>query len=183
MPKLNRDDRMHTVLLPAPNGVGIRAKRRPYPGAQSSENLITEDSAALQFTALYRDQLRYCHDTGAWFVWDGSRWRKNTTGLAFHWARELARKLATDAPDKVRAIAGRSGFANGVEICARRDPGFAVTAEVWDSAPFLLGTPGGTVDLRTGLLRTANPAEGVTKLTAVTPTEHADCPLWLGFLE
>ena len=34
----------------------------------------------------------------------------------------------------------------------------AVTSETWDRDPFLLGTPGGTVDLRTGELREPDPA-------------------------
>jgi putative DNA primase/helicase len=47
----------------------------------------------------------------------------------------------------------------------------------------LLGTPGGTVDLRTGELRPADPNDGITKSTAVTPTETVACPLWLKFLD
>src|SRR5262249_23686331 len=62
------------------------------------------------------------------------------------------------------------------------DPVFAVTADKWNTDPYLLGTPGGTVDLRTGSLRTAVPREYITKLTAVAPAETADCPLWLRFL-
>ncbi len=41
----------------------------------------------------------------------------------------------------------------------------------------------GTVNLRTGILRPANPAEHITRLTAVAPAAEADCPTWLHFLE
>ena len=41
---------------------------------------------------------------------------------------------------------------------------------------------GGTVDLRTGVLREARPEDGITKVTAVAPAETADCPLWKDFL-
>jgi putative DNA primase/helicase len=54
--------------------------------------------------------------------------------------------------------------------------------EAWDRDPYLLGTPGGTVDLRTGMLGTADPDNGITKLTAITPTNTAYCPRWLAFL-
>lgn len=73
-------------------------------------------------------------------------------------------------------------FAAGVEKLARGDQALAVTSDVWDRDPFLLGTPGGTVDLRTGTLRPADPVEGITKLTAVAPAETADCPRFLRFL-
>ncbi|WP_246753290.1 phage/plasmid primase, P4 family [Methylobacterium organophilum] len=157
-----------------------RRKRRSAPPA---DDLITEDSAALRFAAQYEGQLLFCHDTGAWFVWSGAAWERNWTGLANHWARELARKMASGEPDKVRAVAGRSGFAGGVEAMSRRDPIFARRADIWDADPWLLGTPGGTVDLRTGSMRRADPAENITRLTAVAPDPHMACPTWLRFLD
>ena len=45
---------------------------------------------------------------------------------------------------------------------------------VWDSDPWLLGTPGGTMDLHTGEMRSADPAERITKLTAVAPADTAE---------
>jgi putative DNA primase/helicase len=161
----------------------LRAMRDQYKPTLARNDIITEDSAALDFAALYRDRLLYCHDTGAWYEWDGSIWRQNRTGLAFQWARELARRLSADGDKKVRALVNKTSFAGGVERFARCDPTFAVTVERWDQDPFLLGTPGGTVDLTTGKLRSPNPADGITKATAVTPSIKAECPRWLLFLE
>src|SRR4051812_40221115 len=104
------DLRTHEVRLPALNG-DAKPKRKRSKVNGSAGSLVTEDSAALAFTALYRGHLRYCHDIGAWFEWTGTRWRKNATGLAYHWARELARRLAAASTEKVQAIAARSGFA------------------------------------------------------------------------
>jgi P4 family phage/plasmid primase-like protien len=70
-----------------------------------------------------------------------------------------------------------------VERFAQADRAFAVTSSCWDRDPFLLGTPGGTVDLRTGRLRPAVQTEFITKQTAVPPAETQDCPLWLQFLQ
>jgi putative DNA primase/helicase len=156
---------------------------RPHPSSHSLANdIITEDSAALEFTALYAGLLRYCHDSGSWYEWDGYVWKPNRTGLAFDWARQLARKLSKDEKAKRRYVTSRTGFASGVERYCKADRKFAVTSEVWDQDAFLLGTPGGTVDLRTGKLRPSDQAEGITKLTAVAPTETAHCPRWLQFL-
>jgi putative DNA primase/helicase len=60
-----------------------------------------------------------------------------------------------------------------------------VEAGIWDRDPFLLGTPGGTVNLRNGQLRPARQTDFITKLTSVAPAETADettCPRWLVFL-
>ena len=144
--------------------------------------IVTEDSAAQRFADLHEGQLRYCHDSGLWFVWDQVSWRPDKTGVAFRWARELARELSKGWHDKVRYITSKTTFASGVEKFARADKAFAVTMEAWDQDPFLLGTPGGTVDLRTGKLRPSDPNDGITKLTSVAPPDEAVCPRWLAFL-
>jgi putative DNA primase/helicase len=143
---------------------------------------LTEDSTALAFTDRYRDRLRFDHDVRKWFTWNGARWQCERTCLAFSWARDLAREQAEKAPFNVQLVASRAAFAGNVERFARADRAFAVTSELWDSEGYLLGTPGGTVELRTGVLREARPADYITKLTAVAPADTPDCPRWLQFL-
>jgi putative DNA primase/helicase len=83
----------------------------------------------------------------------------------------------------------RASSAGGVERFAQADRAFAVTAAAWDRDLWLLGTPGGTVELRTGEIRPASPADMITRLTAATPIPLADfkpsrdCPRWLAFLD
>ncbi|MDR1638515.1 MAG: DUF5906 domain-containing protein [Clostridiales bacterium] len=43
--------------------------------------------------------------------------------------------------------------------------------EEFDADPFLLNTPAGTIDLRTGESRPHNPADLITKMTAVSPSD------------
>jgi putative DNA primase/helicase len=148
-----------------------------------SLGVITEDAVASRFVELFADKLRYCHSTGAWFEWNDVVWRKNETKLAFHWARLLARELSDDAVPKEMKAAQKASFARAVEAFSQADTTFAVTIDHWDRDPFKLGTPGGTVDLKTGLLSPAARSDGITKLTAVAPGDAAHCPLWLKFLE
>jgi putative DNA primase/helicase len=145
------------------------------------DDIVTEDSAAQQFIELHSDKLRYCHSHGKWFRWNGFYWEINNTNLAFHHARELARQLAADQSDSKRYKISATSFAGGVERFAKSDPSVARTMEHWDRDPWLLGTPGGSVDLRIGVLRPASPDDGITKVTAVTPNADG-CPLWLKFL-
>jgi putative DNA primase/helicase len=147
-----------------------------------ADDLVTEDSVALAFAERYRDTLRFDHDLGKWFCWTGQVWQCERTKLAFSWARELVRAMAEDQKTKVRAVASKTSFASGVERFAQTDRAFAVTSEIWDRDLYLLGTPTGTVDLRTGELRPARAEDFISKHTAVAPTEIADCPLWLRFL-
>ena len=164
---------------PGPTEPPSSKAKKPPP----SNDILTEDSAALEFARLYADRLRYCHSIGAWFQWDGFAWRQNVTKLARHWARELARRLSQDEPAKTRYVANKAGFAIAVESLAQGDPTLAVTSEAWDGDPWLLGTPGGIVDLQTGRLHDPRPEDGITKLTAIAPTPSIDCPQWLAFLD
>jgi putative DNA primase/helicase len=144
---------------------------------------ITEDAAALAFAARYADQLRFDHDRGKWFSWTGTYWRLERTKLAFTWARELAREMAQNEAVKARVVCGKTAFAAGVERFAQADRAFAVTADLWDRDHYLLGCPDGTVNLYTGEMRAPEPADYITKITAVSPAATADCPLWRQFLQ
>lgn len=160
-------------------------------GAASLEGFdLSEDGVALAFERRHRHQLRFDHTLGKWFTWDGARWRLEDKRLAFAWARKACRDLAQLEPGNGRAKAlARSQAAAGVERFAQAAPCFAVTIDDWDRDSWLLGTPGGTVDLRTGTLRPARQGDMITKSTAVAPIPLAefnpgrDCPRWLKFLD
>ena len=175
-----------------PVSLGWRARRSTRGVSASSvireaeeldNGTVTQDGVAQVFARRFEDRLRYCHHTGAWFEWTGTYWKRDETALAFQFCRELAREFTEEAGISELKEVRKISFAGGVEKFAKSDRAMAVTSEIWDSDPFLLGTPDGTVDLRTGKLREPEPADGITKITAVSPAETADCPRWLQFLE
>ena len=145
--------------------------------------ILSEDRVAVEFIRRHGSRIRFDHSIRSWFVYDGQRWRQDKTRRAYAWTRELARELALDEATGARRTAGRAGFARGVEELASGDQGIAVVADDWDQDVFLLGTPAGTVDLRTGLIRVPKPGDLITKNTVVAPAERADCPRWTLFLE
>lgn len=159
------------------NGRKTKANPRDLDGFD-----LTEDGIALAFAAKFKDRLRYCHHTGAWFEWTGMHWQREETKLAFSWARHTCRELAREQNASSNPTLAKAATAAAVERFAQSDRAFAVTSTIWDRDPMLLGTPGGVVDLRTGRLRPAAQGDFITKLTAVAPTEKPDCPLWLKFL-
>ncbi len=140
---------------------------------------LSEDGIALAFAERYANIARYCHSTGSWFVWTGTHWRRDESLLAFSWARDLCR----EANSAGLATLKKTATAAAVERAARADRRLAVTAEIWDRDPMLLGTPGGVVDLRTGDLREALAGDHITKQTAIAPGNSAEPERWLQFLE
>ena len=170
-----------------------RAKTKPVTEGlrfplETSDDPTSEHVIALEFTEKFRDTMRYCPALGSWFEWDKVRWRPDNLQRAFHYTRTLAGEA-----EKVKGTR-RASFARGVESFCRADPAHAVEASYFDADPWKLGTPGGTVDLKTGHTLAADPAHRITKLTGVGPTSTrtrsgtgglvaGECPRWLQFLD
>jgi putative DNA primase/helicase len=141
----------------------------------------TEDALALAFTRRYHRDWRYVAAWGRWLVWDGHRWRTEDTLAATDLIRCVCRHAAVHADNpKVAAKLATSGTVGGVERLARADRRHAATTAEWDADPWLLNTPGGVVDLRTGRQRMHDRADRMTKITTATPS--GDCPIWRQFL-
>ncbi len=163
-------------FLPGPKVNGDLAAAHP---SQNEIEVISpnEDSIALAFASIYCDTLRYCHDWGFWLKWCGTHWHHEKTKQAFDYARALAR---TYNAKNDRSLA-KSATASGVERYAQSDRRLATTSDAWDQDHWVLATPDGTVDLRTGTLRDASPDDHITKITACGLGN--DCPTWIEFLE
>lgn len=145
-----------------------------------------DESLALRFTAQHEHDLRYVHLWGRWLRWDGRRWRTDETLETFDLARAIARAASAEivernGPAKVASSVASAKTIAAIERLARADRRHATRTEDWDADPWLLNTPGGTVDLKTGRLRPHAREDLITKITAVAP--GGACPLWLAFLD
>jgi len=138
----------------------------------------TEDGIALAFAEKHKNDLKYDHTTGRWYGWDSARWKEEKTQLAFHYARELCREYNREHRDRSLP---KMRTANAVEKFAQADRRLAVVHEVWDSDPWLLCTPDGTVDLKTGEMKENSPLDYITKCCSVTPATMPTI-LWNRFL-
>ena len=141
----------------------------------------TEDALALSFTRRYHRDWRYVAAWGRWLVWDGQRWRTEDTLAATDLIRSVCRQTAVRADNpKVAAKLASASTVGGVERLARADRRHAATTDEWDADPWLLNTPGGVVDLKSGRKRANDRADRMTKITTATP--GSDCPQWMAFL-
>jgi putative DNA primase/helicase len=155
------------------------------PARTIDEAEITEDSLAKKFT-LNHPELRYVAQWGKWMRWTGARWLEDTTLHVFDLARAICVTEANNyilssnaSPTGVRRIKSASTRA-AVENLARADRAHAATTEQWDADPWLLNTPAGIVDLRTGESRAARLEDYCCRATAVAP--GGDAPTWRQFL-
>ena len=143
---------------------------------------LSEDTLARLLAENHRGYLHFDHDRKQWWRWLGDRWQPDTQQWSRHELREMAREMSSNANARERITAGRASFVDGAEKLARADPLIAVSGDIWNDNPLLLGVPGGVVVLRNGRMREAKPSDFMTFQTPVAPSEAIGCPQWLDFL-
>jgi putative DNA primase/helicase len=100
---------------------------------------------------------------------------------AFDLVRRLCREASVECnKHKAASILASAKTVAAVERLAKSDRRLAATADQWDSDPWLLNTPGGVVDLRSGEMRQHRPDDHMTRRSAVAP--GGECPSWHAFL-
>ena len=156
----------------------------PAPEPIKTDDLSPEysdDALALEFTERHQGELRYVDLWGKWLRWNGTQWQFDDTLNVFDLARAVARDFANACTDKdQKARIASAGKVAAIERLARSDRRHATTTDIWDKDSWLLNTPVGIVDLRTGVVSPNDPAQYMTKITAVAP--GGECPLWRRFL-
>jgi phage/plasmid-associated DNA primase len=142
----------------------------------------SDEALASRFTARHRDDLRFVNTWGRWLVWDGKRWQPDETLIVTDHARGLVREASSEilSLQKLATVVASAKTVSAIERLARADHQQASQTGDWDRDPWLLNTPTGTIDLKTGQVRPHDRRDLITKMTAVGPA--GDCPMWLSFL-
>lgn len=171
---------------------------------------LSHDALALDLGARsWNANARHVALWGKWLFWTGGHWRRDETldhlsrtrtylrtrgqelqnwaeakaaNLTVAGEEKAARKMRTWARDQVRTLGSNSTVA---AVCglARANILSATTHEAFDADHLLVGTPGGTIDLRTGSLRQARREDLISRQLSCTPAGPGTSPpLWTQFL-
>jgi putative DNA primase/helicase len=179
---------------PAPissNVTPIAAARKPQPAADIDVGLLprySEDALSSAYQDAYADELIHVEAFHQWMRWDGARWAKGGNLFARNAVLPIVR-AASDRAANDTELGKKSGTVATALLSARTVASVEQLArgkmlgsdDQWDRDVWLLNTPGGTVDLRTGELRPHRRTDYCTKVTSVTP--GGDCPRWLKFMD
>lgn len=151
---------------------------------------LTEDCIGQAFAERYANRFRFDATAGgkgdragngAWFHFiAGHGWVKDETGLVPHESRLMVRQLRRQrgfAKDTMSLAT--DSFRNAVLRMAAKDQAMVMTHDRWDADPWLLGVPGGQVDLHTGEFSAARPEHYIRRRTSVAPAPPGTpSPLW-----
>jgi putative DNA primase/helicase len=168
---------------------------------------LTDLGNAERLIARHGSRIRYADATG-FLVWDGTRWKPDDTRELYRMAADTARAIRAEAAvlarhydqagDEEQTKAGRKRAAATFAFALKSEeeprlrrmlevgksmPTVVVTPTQLDADPWLLNTPAGTVDLRTGQVRGHDQRDLITKITAGQWKPTAQCPTWLEFLD
>jgi putative DNA primase/helicase len=183
-------------LVPVVEGNVIALEVAPAQSPPDADELVlppeySDDSLAREFTHQYAGTYLYVASWGRWLQWNGVQWLHDDVLRCTYTIRMVLRDQANDIlrraaefGSKTRAMATKVSSAStigNVERIARTDPKHAAASTQFDADPWLLNTPSGIVDLRTGALRPATMYDYCAKATRVGP--GGECPTWLQFLQ
>ncbi len=168
------------------------------PGEEVRKTLLafpdTDAGNAEAFELLFGSEFRFDHTRGLWLVWNGQYWATDRTNAADRAALETARARRYVAAIKIgdsKEGRTRVDWALNSESVSRRRAllesaqsveSLATTAADYDSDQFLLNVANGTVELKIGAFRNADPNDLITRTTDICFTSRAQCELWPKFL-
>jgi putative DNA primase/helicase len=144
---------------------------------------FSDEALALLFAERRGDELRFVAKWGQWLQWDGRRWAPDDTLCAFDLVRKICREAAAECNQpKIASVIASAKTVAAVERLAKADRRLAATSEQWDADPWLLNTPNGIVNLRTGTIRPHQATDYMTKITGAAPDTLRPIPTWHAFL-
>lgn len=140
--------------------------------------LYSDSALARRLINRFGGNLRYCEALGGWQLYNNGMWAPDDTLMVEHMANRVcleqsARAAEDPSLDKARGKEARrlagAGAQSACMTKARSDRRVTVRQEDFDANPWALNTPGGVVDLRTGMLGPHDPKGYHTRRTTVTP--------------
>ncbi|MFD9823109.1 hypothetical protein [Streptomyces violascens] len=142
---------------------------------------LTDRGNAKLFVRLYANDYRHVPGLG-WYRWDTTRWQIDEDDTVLWAAGDLAttdsRGLhSNQALHKHRRRALSTSGINAMLTQAKSAPGMVLNAALLDADPYVLCTPKGIVDLRTGLLRIPDPNKDFHTRSTSTGPEPVNEPL------
>lgn len=182
---------------------------QPDTGSSLKPRDFSSLGEARAFAADAAGQVLFTEGTG-WLCWDGKKFAQSEAAVHLRFHAFTDRQLiearrevhaAVDAVVDADELTGSNARQKQAQARAylkfvqaqRNTPGIAsalreaahivtVGVDELDNDPFLLNTPGGVIDLRTGQMRPNDPADKCTKCTAVAPSDTG-AELWREFID
>lgn len=156
------------------------------PEVAERHNVAGADPLEIQamrlFSQTHGHRFRYNQDRGRWMEWTGFRWKMDEYSRATHQMIELVDAMRMAMPNDRKQL-GKISFSTSALRGAQSLPNISTIQKDFDTDPYLIGTPAGYIDLRTGEHFAPDPMKMISKSTAVAPVTKGKPKQWLEFLQ
>ncbi|MFI2242548.1 DNA primase family protein [Streptomyces chrestomyceticus] len=180
------------TLLPAQSTPPSPAGQAPFRTTDTGllPDSLTDRGMAKTFAHLYAGDYRHVNGLG-WYKWSAYRWEPDEHDTVVWAAGDMAESLATKDPSgtytdtELRRERRRAMSTSGIKSMlhqARSAHGMLLDASRLDADPYVLCTPGGIVDLRTGHINTPDPHRDFHSRSTTTAPRTMATPRWDQFL-
>jgi phage/plasmid-associated DNA primase len=195
------------ILLPLRAGIQERYYQLSAPtdgdgeGGKTIRVLLgfdrTDMGNAERLIAYYGHDIRYCAELNEWYLWDSTRWVPDTKLYIWELARETVKRIHYEAivlleegeDDAEQKLVNKFAYASQSHARikamlqeAQSDPRIAVTADEFDTNPYLLCCKSGTIDYqhcpREKPYREHRREDLITQFTPRNYNPEADGKVW-----
>jgi P4 family phage/plasmid primase-like protien len=158
------------------------------------EVALTDTGNAERFTKMFSEKVRYVPEWAQFFVWDERRWVEDSgTVRGLEFTKNVARSFLLDAhacTDEYRRTAISKHALRSEQEPRRKamlslvkaESALWLSHEMFDRDRLLLNVLNGTIDLRTGKLKSHDRQDFITRVVPVAYDAAASCPRWEAFL-
>lgn len=162
----------------------------------SREYQFTDLGNAYRLVDLFGQDLRFCHETGFWYHWNGNIWEKDRSGgasaqqcaigvICSIWEQMSAAEWGSEKRGKLYKWAQECESKGRIEAMialAKRLEGIPVLHEQLDADEYLTGCPNGTLDLREFRLIQPRREDLITMQLGVAYDPDAKCRDYMKWL-
>lgn len=156
-------------------------------------DICTDTANAQRFQNVTGGWVRFVPIWNRWLMWDGKRWRSDDLEEVYTFASDAVCSIYREASmledekerKRLASWATRSESATAIKnmlFLAARRTGITLRPEDLDKNGWLLNCENGTIDLRTGKLRSPHLDDFITKLAPTVYDPAATCPRFERFL-
>ncbi|MDD2271122.1 MAG: phage/plasmid primase, P4 family [Desulfuromonadaceae bacterium] len=174
------------------NSFGNERQEQPANIVIPDAALTTDIGNSIRFINGNRSTACYCIELNSWAIWSGSHWEIDSCGrimtiggrTILNIMQEVEGQQSHDTKTELINCCKRSQSPARINaMLTLAAPEMAISWSAMDTDTFLLNVQNGTIDLRTGVLLSHNPAHMNSKISPITHDAGAECPRLMQYLE
>jgi putative DNA primase/helicase len=153
---------------------------------------MTDLGNAERLVDSHGDDIRYCDETGKWFVWADAKWIQSGKSGPQTFMHEVVRDIYEEAAGMegeqqrklwnwAKRSEGNNAISGAINL-ARGLRGIRVSMTSFDADRYLFNLQNGTYNLKTHVFRAHDKQDLITKVSPVVYEPNATCPMWDAFL-